>query len=149
MNRDADRSIEGSRADLARVYEQMPDVGCKGLCQDGCYSIGTFPVERQVVEAVHGIRLPAMAAHRCEALGDDGRCSIYEDRPLICRSFGAVQGILCPFGCEPADGLRSNAWFGMLAKRVAQIGRSEPTPGAGHGVVFHAGVPGRKAAGSR
>ncbi|MGB2823377.1 MAG: YkgJ family cysteine cluster protein [Phycisphaerae bacterium] len=26
-------------------------------------------------------------ANRCKALGEDGRCAIYEDRPLICRRY--------------------------------------------------------------
>ena len=26
-------------------------------------------------------------ANRCKALGDDGRCAVYEDRPVICRRY--------------------------------------------------------------
>jgi hypothetical protein len=31
----------------------------------------------------------------------DGRCSIYEDRPFMCRIFGTVESLLCPKGCGP------------------------------------------------
>jgi Fe-S-cluster containining protein len=27
---------------------------------------------------------------RCQFLGDDDRCTIYEDRPQACRAFGCV-----------------------------------------------------------
>lgn len=31
----------------------------------------------------------------------DGRCSIYDDRPLVCRAFGVTEGLLCPHDCHP------------------------------------------------
>jgi hypothetical protein len=34
----------------------------------------------------------------------DGRCSIYEDRPLICRLYGSVDKFACPHGCKPTGG---------------------------------------------
>ena len=34
-------------------------------------------------------RSTAPSSEMCPALDDDGRCQIYESRPLICRSFGA------------------------------------------------------------
>lgn len=40
---------------------------------------------------------------RCHLL-KDGRCSIYADRPLLCRLFGAVPKMACPFGCKPDGG---------------------------------------------
>lgn len=30
-----------------------------------------------------------------------GRCSIYENRPYVCRAFGATKTMRCPFGCVP------------------------------------------------
>lgn len=36
-----------------------------------------------------------------------GRCSIYVDRPLICRAFGVTEGLLCPHKPAP-DILISN-----------------------------------------
>jgi hypothetical protein len=31
----------------------------------------------------------------------EGRCAIYDDRPLVCRLWGAIPTMRCPFGCEP------------------------------------------------
>jgi hypothetical protein len=40
----------------------------------------------------------------CSALDGVGRCSVYEERPLLCRLWGAVEKMTCQFGCVPADG---------------------------------------------
>lgn len=31
----------------------------------------------------------------------DGRCSIYDARPMICRMWGVARTMPCPHGCEP------------------------------------------------
>jgi Fe-S-cluster containining protein len=63
---------------------------------------------------VRGVAIPSMvdavaAVERgedyyCPALAD-GRCTVYEDRPTICRLWGAAQSMPCPHGCTPADAL--------------------------------------------
>ena len=30
-----------------------------------------------------------------------GLCSVYPDRPTLCRLWGVVEKMRCPFGCEP------------------------------------------------
>lgn len=40
----------------------------------------------------------ALGAEPCPLLGDDGRCRIYEDRPLVCRLIG--MGMISPIGRE-------------------------------------------------
>lgn len=40
----------------------------------------------------------ALGAEPCPLLGDDGRCQIYEDRPLVCRLIG--RGMISPAGRE-------------------------------------------------
>lgn len=37
----------------------------------------------------------------CEALTDAKRCAVYDVRPLICRLWGAVEDMPCPYGCTP------------------------------------------------
>lgn len=100
---------------LHEIYASIPSPGCKGLCVDECTSIPVFPFELSQLEAVTGRKLPTLPA------GDDGggillgtalgapcpllvmgRCSVYEHRPLICRAFGAVEGLPCAHGCRPA-----------------------------------------------
>ncbi|WP_245589227.1 zinc/iron-chelating domain-containing protein [Chitinimonas koreensis] len=54
-------------------------------------------------------RLPEVSAMRraraerswsCPYLGKDG-CTVYPDRPLICRLFGTTPRLRCPNGCAP------------------------------------------------
>ncbi len=90
----------------------MPQVRCKGLCQDGCASVAMTALERARIRVRHGITLPLAAAFaavdpdgRCPALTTQGRCSVYESRPWICRAYGATPTLRCLHGCEPDAGL--------------------------------------------
>lgn len=50
---------------------------------------------------------------RCPLLVD-GRCSVYNARPMICRLFGAVEGMICKHGCKPADLLTDDEGFDLV-----------------------------------
>lgn len=39
----------------------------------------------------------------CDKLTHDKRCSIYEDRPAICRIYGLTRALKCPHGCIPSE----------------------------------------------
>ena len=103
---------------LREIYASIPDAGCKGLCADKCTTAPMFPIELEQLEAAAGRKLPTMPA------GDEvggvllgheigtpcpmlvlGRCTAYEHRPLICRTFGSVEGMRCEHGCGPAKPL--------------------------------------------
>lgn len=118
---------------LREIYASIPDTGCKGLCVSECSTIPVFDFELTQLEAVTGRKLPVMAA------GDDiggmllgseigtpcpllvlGRCSVYEDRPLICRAFGSVEGLRCTHGCRP-DKLLSNEEQYKNFEKVAEL----------------------------
>lgn len=97
---------------LRDVYAVIPNANCKGLCTDACSTVPVFDIELRQLEEVAGRSLPTMTLPGdAVALGTDvgatcpllvmNRCSVYEHRPLICRAFGAVVGMKCPFGCEP------------------------------------------------
>lgn len=94
------------------IYAKVPDVHCKGLCHEACGPIMMSDAEQKRIQERHGF-IPSAPIQRiaftggvdaftCSAL-KDGRCSIYEDRPLVCRLFGAVRGnplMKCEFGCK-------------------------------------------------
>lgn len=98
---------------IRRVWDQVPSTNCKGLCVDSCGPISASPLEQRLL-AAHDIRLVdpiaeltgfviTGTANDCPALVD-GRCSVYEIRPTVCRLWGAVEDMPCPYGCEPEGG---------------------------------------------
>jgi len=99
---------------LREIYDSIPSPGCKGLCVAECSTVPIFAFELEQLEAATGRKLPTMPAGDEIGgllLGDEigkpcpllvmGQCSVYEHRPLICRAFGSVEGLLCPHGCRP------------------------------------------------
>lgn len=110
---------------LAAIYDRLPGVACKGLCDDSCTQIDASELERQEL-AARGMQITEDHPHvildryrvgevpPCPALTADRRCSVYEVRPFICRAFGMIsaagvtgparfaQPMMCDHGCEPA-----------------------------------------------
>lgn len=100
---------EQRTAAIEKVYEHVPDVHCKGLCTDTCTVIMMSVHEArrlrqngtplQHAEVMLG-KVLAGDHVRCAALVD-GRCTVYELRPLICRLYGATEDMECEHGCRP------------------------------------------------
>lgn len=117
---------------LRAVWDAIPSTGCKGFCSESCGPIGCGPEETRLL-AERGIELPDVLdtlrsiiddgadVPTCPALVN-GRCSVYEVRPTICRLWGSVERMRCPWGCVPADGYLPDekaADLLALAARVA------------------------------
>ena len=98
-------------AQLEAIYARIPDINCKGLCQDACGPITGGHRELIRLKRAGVTLLPVLAQVEALATGDytcpalvDGRCSTYAVRPSVCRIWGAAEDLRCPFGCAPADG---------------------------------------------
>ena len=111
------KARRSAAAALAKLYESLPRVECRGLCHDSCGPIGMTTIEQAQMEDAHGGPLPphmpapdAIQAIRCPLLTADKRCSIYRARPLICRLWGVVDDDLmrCPHGCRPVPRYLTN-----------------------------------------
>lgn len=97
---------------FTHLYDQIPDVQCKGLCADSCGPIDMHPYERARIRQA-GVTIPeprqALAQmavtgdYACPALADS-RCTIYDLRPTICRAWGASEALPCEHGCRPVAG---------------------------------------------
>jgi len=104
---------------LEEIYAKLPPIACKGLCHDSCGVIPIAPIERETMADYTGkkvkveplIVLGLHSKHRvlrpkdptdltCPYLKKE-RCSIHPARPLICRMYGVVAGMVCPHGCKP------------------------------------------------
>lgn len=110
--RAAQRRAQDLDDQLDAIYAQVPDVGCKGLCSPACTWIALLEIERDRITRRHGITLQDMQVRqvapgtvRCHAFDfQTNRCTIYFDRPLICRLWGASEDTPCPHGCKSATG---------------------------------------------
>ena len=95
-----------------------------------CGPIDMSPAERARI-AERGVSIPAPkqlldniidnGSCDCPAL-TDGRCSVYDDRPLICRLWGAVESMPCPHGCTVTPGLLMDAGARTLIARSLKVG---------------------------
>jgi len=114
---------------LEDVYRKIPQVECKGLCIDSCGPIAMSKAEDDRLRE-RGVEIPPMAEavakiergqdYSCPAL-KDGRCSVYEQRPTICRLWGATESMRCPHGCTPANALTQTQSHELL-RSSAQVG---------------------------
>lgn len=91
-------------AALDVIYARIPPMRCRGLCTEACGPIAMSRLEWERIEEVRGAPMPGYGpvTNSCPLLTRDGRCSVYEVRPLICRLWGAILALPCPHGCGPA-----------------------------------------------
>src|SRR6266404_8962549 len=87
---------------LEEIYSRVPKIQCQRKCQDNCGPILMATVEwdrlRRAgpIGKLSGARGPLT----CPLLVDND-CSRYAIRPIICRLFGVIRALRCPFGCVP------------------------------------------------
>lgn len=117
-------STPPTRRTLEEIYRALPEVHCKGLCQACCGAIGMSEAEATIIYTKHG-ELPVLNEETCSMLGTDGRCTIYEDRPLICRAWGAAKSMPCPHGCGPVDLLSADQMANLIHETKLVTGRDE------------------------
>jgi uncharacterized protein len=107
---------------LRRLYREVPSPECKGLCWECCNTVPAQQVELENLERVAGgPGNLAAPAGQCQFLSADRRCTAYAARPLICRLFGAVRHMPCPFGCKPAGGYLAPRKEAELLRRLIEI----------------------------
>jgi hypothetical protein len=92
---------------FALIYAAVPRIACQGKCQGACGPIAASRREMRHFEKQTGERFPDAVAIlksgdlSCPLLNPIGQCSVYRDRPLICRLWGVVEAMPCRFGCVP------------------------------------------------
>lgn len=85
------------------LYNQLPHIECKGLCDAWCSGIAPTQAENEQIRRRKGLRLTLQnTAERCPLLDVvTKRCNGYTVRPMICRLWGLTERMRCPHGCEP------------------------------------------------
>jgi uncharacterized protein len=111
---------------LEEIYAEVPPIRCIGKCQEARGPIDMSATERERLEA-RGVDIPdprdaLRSGHLdCPALGALGQCTVYEDRPLVCRLFGTVERMTCEHGCKP-DRRLSDEEARQLFRRASALG---------------------------
>lgn len=120
---------------LDALWARVPNAGCQGLCADACGPIGMSEVERDRIRRRHGVVIEDAATAPgtldCPALVG-GRCSVYADRPMVCRVWGVIDPLPCPHGCLPLGGRLSDAAGAELMRAALALdgpGRTVVDPG--------------------
>jgi hypothetical protein len=117
-------SVKSETRELAKLYSAIPKFECKPGCSDCC---GPVPMARPEWQKVRlAKRQSGQDCMSCEFLIDN-RCSVYADRPFLCRLFGATKdaAIACPHGCGPANPLTTSQALHLKAQYQKIVG---PTP---------------------
>ena len=74
-------------------------------CFECCGPVPCHPWESERIglgdaESVTVEDLKSIEAIQCQFL-ENGKCSIYERRPFMCRLYGTVEDLRCPYGKRP------------------------------------------------
>lgn len=85
---------------LAKLYRQVPAIKCKGLCVGACGLIVASSREAEAMQRVSGRPLTFDRQTLSCGYLVAGRCSVYDQRPLLCRLYGVVPDLPCEHGCE-------------------------------------------------
>lgn len=120
-------------AGLQKLYDQIPAIpDCNGQCWMSCGPIDMSDRERQRIRQA-GYKITPMDQARdqadtywCEALTGDKRCAVYELRPLICRMWGVMESLRCPYGCIPEGGWLPDAVGYRLITDAWRAGGGRP-----------------------
>ena len=86
---------------LRDLRERIPSFACVPGCHDCCGPVTASSEEMaQLPVRSDAVRDAALADLSCPHLGEDG-CTVYGERPLICRLFGTTPRLACPRGMGP------------------------------------------------
>lgn len=144
-------------AKLQALYDQVPATECSGACHGACCFVPVSNHEKARMEQLTGKKFETVDAHevdpvqrfgpdnrplaryRCSMLTEDGRCSVYEDRPMVCRLFGAAEGIECfVAGCECKKPLKLADGMALLNESMRIGGPPSNYPAAALELESHA-----------
>ena len=94
---------------IDQLRRQIPRFACVPGCHDCCgpvtassEELARLPVKS---DAEHEA---ALAEYNCVHLGPQG-CTVYDQRPLICRLFGTTPTLPCPNGRRPVEMIHPSA----------------------------------------
>lgn len=104
---------------IEAIYARLPELDCQKKCAVSCGPIMMSKAEEDRIADHVGYR-PQFLQSPCPLLNAFGRCSAYEVRPAICRLWGVVESLRCPYGCEPKRWF-TNAQAQRVLRQLEQV----------------------------
>ncbi|MNG07205.1 Flagellin N-methylase [compost metagenome] len=88
---------------IRTLRQQIPSFECVPGCHDCCGPVTTSTEEMsRLPRKTRAEQDAAMDELNCVHLGPNG-CTVYDERPLICRLFGTTKTLPCPNGRGPVE----------------------------------------------
>ncbi len=112
------------KTEIQKLYEKIPSFSCKEGCVRCCDNWIQFAPEEG--ERCGGFDFTGEV---CEKLCEKG-CSVYENRPLICRLFASSVLMPCPYGYGPEHPLGEKETKEIL-QQYLQIKKEQEENGKG------------------
>jgi len=100
--------------DIQKLYSRIP----KSSCVDGCFDCCTSIIQFAREEAERAGEYKYYDG-LCGFLDENKNCTIYDNRPLVCRIYGVSEIMKCE-DCE-ADRLLSEEETRVIIKEYAKI----------------------------
>ena len=96
---------------LKTLWQRIPGFECVPGCRACCGPVFWSKVEWKRIKNKKGLFSPVKIKGvtfflvqdqqgNCPYASEKG-CEVYNDRPLLCRLYGVVEKMLCPFGGKP------------------------------------------------
>lgn len=103
------------------LYATLPTLECQGKCQESCGPIYMSRGEWERIKTKLGWE-PKAKNLTCPMLHRaSGNCRVYQERPMLCRLWGLVESMPCPWGCKPERYLSKEEGYQLL-QQAAELG---------------------------
>jgi Fe-S-cluster containining protein len=100
---------------IKALYASLPRLDCAGKCAESCGPVFMTRVEWQQICKRTRSEPSAGDGLTCPMLVEE-RCSVYEVRPMLCRLWGMVETMKCPWGCIPERYLTEKEGYELLQR---------------------------------
>lgn len=98
--------MNGNARTIQVLRQQIPTFTCEPGCHDCCGPVTASSEELLMLpvksDAEHAAALAEWNCPYLIAQGGEQGCTVYAERPLICRLFGTTPRLACPRGRGPA-----------------------------------------------
>jgi Fe-S-cluster containining protein len=112
-----------------KLYKRIPKSICKKGCFKCCTTVPFDLYEAHIVGITSNIyaiwntlKPQSVFTQTCEFI-EHGKCSIYENRPFMCRIYGTCDDLKCP-NCK-SEFMITNELAGDLTRQYILLGKED------------------------